>query len=82
MTILTNLNTVLGLIQKSIATLGLTVAALMVSIRCIQIMTNQDTSPASHRELRERLQRTFIYAGVIGATSALLLGVGSIAHML
>jgi hypothetical protein len=70
MTALTNLNTVVSLLQQNAAKIGITAAGLLVAVYCVGIMLNNDTSPAARAERWEKLRRVFICAAIIAATGA------------
>jgi hypothetical protein len=68
--VLTNLNHVLTLLQQNAAKMGFTVAGLLVSIYCIAIMLHNDTSPAGRAERWALLKTVFICAAIIAGTGA------------
>lgn len=70
MDLLTNLNGVLGQLQRNFAVDGVTLAGLMIVVYAIMIMFHNDTSPAARSQRWENLQKVLICAGIIvGATS-------------
>ncbi len=70
MNALTNLNHVVTLLQQNAAKIGITAAGLLISIYCVGIMLNNDSSPAARTERWEKLRRVFLCAAIIAATGA------------
>jgi hypothetical protein len=69
---LNNLNNVIKLLQQHAATIGITIAGLMVAIYTIAIMFDTDTSPTARTQRWDKLQRVLICAGIIAGTGALI----------
>lgn len=69
---LTNLNTLLGLITKNAATIGITLAGLMIAIYAMSIMLSNDNSAMANRNRWESLQRVIICAAIIAGTGILI----------
>ena len=69
-TALNNLNNVISLLAQNAAKIGITLAALLVSVYCVGIMLNNDQSPAARNERWERLRRVFFCAVIIAASGA------------
>jgi hypothetical protein len=82
MQVLTNLNTVITLLQQSAVKIGLTVAGLFVAISCIRIIMDNDTSPAARAERWVKLKTVFIFAVIIAATSVFIQFAVNIGSML
>lgn len=72
MNILSNLDTLLKSLQNSAATIGMTVAGLLVAVYSIAIMLNNDASPAARTERWERLKRVFVCAVIIAGIGAFI----------
>ncbi len=70
MNALTNLNTVVTLLQQNAARIGITTAGLLVAIYCVGIMLNNDTSPAARSERWSQLKKVFVCAAIIAGTGA------------
>ncbi|GAC1308981.1 MAG: hypothetical protein NVSMB27_46420 [Ktedonobacteraceae bacterium] len=70
MNALTHLNTIVSLLQHNAARVGITAAGLLVSVYCIGIMLNTDTSPAARTERWGQLKKVFLCAGIIAGTGA------------
>ena len=67
---LTNLNTVVTLLQQNAAKIGTTAAGLLVAIYCIGIMLSNDNSPAARTERWAQLKKVFLCAAIIAGTGA------------
>ena len=65
-----NLNNLITLLQQSAASIGFTVAGLMVAIYSIGIMLNNDPSPAARTERWAQLKKVFLCAAIIAGTGA------------
>lgn len=63
---LTNLNKLLTTLQTHAATIGLTVALLLVAVYSTAIMLSNDNSPAGRAERWGKLRTVFICAAIIG----------------
>jgi uncharacterized protein HemY len=70
--ILNTLNTLLQQIQQDAATVGLTIAGLMIVIYVIKIMLEDDTNVAAHTKRWETLRKVFLGAVLISAAGALI----------
>jgi hypothetical protein len=79
---LTNLNTLVTLLQQNAAKIGITVAGLLISIYCIGIMLNNDNSPAARTERWTQLKKVFLCAAIIAATGAFVQFATSLGGML
>jgi len=79
---LTNLNTVVTLLQQNAAKIGITAAGLLVAIYCVGIMLNNDTSPAARTERWAQLKKVFLCAIIIAATGAFVQLATSLGGML
>lgn len=79
---LDNLNTILSQLQQYAATIGLTLAGLMVGIYCMIIMLSHDTSVMANRNRWEHLQKVLICAGIIAGTGAFIQFASGLGHML
>ena len=69
------LNTLDGILKKlqaDAATVGLTIAALMIIVYTILVMFTDDTSVAAHTRRWENLRKVFICAAIIAAAGALV----------
>jgi hypothetical protein len=67
---LTNLNNIVSLLQQNAAKIGITAAGLFISIYCIGIMLNNDSSPAARTERWAQLKKAFLCAAIIAGTGA------------
>ncbi|GCE50593.1 hypothetical protein EI42_04413 [Thermosporothrix hazakensis] len=79
---LNNLNTLIEQLQVHAATIGITLAGLMVGIYAMMIMFTNDNSPTTRSQRWEQLQKVLICAGIIAATGTLIQFAQSLAHML
>ena len=79
---LTNLNTLIGLLQANAAKIGLTIAGLLVAIYAVMIMLNNDQSPAARTERWEQLKRVFLCAAIIAGMGAFVQFATSLGGML
>jgi hypothetical protein len=69
--ILGQLATILRNLQSDAASLGFTIASLMIIIYVIIVMTTDDTNVALHQKRWENLRKVFICAVVIAAAGAI-----------
>ena len=69
---LNNLNTILTQLQQHAATIGITLAGLMVGIYAMMIMLSHDNSAMANRNRWEHLQKVLICAGIIAGTGAFI----------
>jgi cytochrome bd-type quinol oxidase subunit 2 len=79
---LDKLNQVVSILQQHAATIGITVAGLMVAIYAIWIMLDNDTSPAARTERWAKLRKVFICAVIIAGTGAFVQFAQNIGGML
>jgi hypothetical protein len=79
---LNNLNAILKLLQQNAATVGITIAGLMVAVYTIAIMFDNDTSPTARTQRWDKLQRVLICAGIIAGTGALITFATALGKML
>jgi hypothetical protein len=79
---LDRLNTIAMQFQTHAATIGITIAGLMVAIYAIWIMLDNDTSPAARTERWAKLKKVFICAVIIAGTGAFVQFAQSIGAML
>ena len=70
--ILNTLNTILQKIQQDAATVGFTIAALMIVIYAILVMFDTDTSVTAHTRRWENLRKVFFSAALIAAAGAII----------
>jgi len=82
MNTLTNLNTVISTLQQNAAKIGITAAGLLVTIYCVGIMLNNDTSPAARAERWAQLKKVFVCAVIIAGTGAFVQLATSLGGML
>ena len=69
---LNNLNTIVTQLQQHAATIGITLAGLMVGIYAMMIMLSHDNSAMANRNRWESLQKVLICAGIIAGTGAFI----------
>lgn len=69
---LNKLNDVLKHLQADAATIGFTIAGLMIIISVILVMFDTDTNVAAHDKRWEHLRKTFLCAAVIAAAGAIV----------
>jgi Type IV secretion system pilin len=69
---LTKLKTLVTMLQQNAVGVGVAIAALMVVVYAIQIMFDNDTSPAARNQRWEKLTKVLICAGLIVAAGALV----------
>jgi len=69
---LQRLNTILKNLQADAATVGLTIAALMIIISVILIMFDTDTSAVAHTKRWENLRKVCVCAALIAAAGTLV----------
>jgi hypothetical protein len=67
---LTNLNSVVTLLQQNAARIGITAAGLFISIYSIGIMLSSETTPGARTERWAQLKKVFLCAAIIAATGA------------
>ena len=70
---LNTLNNVLKNLKTDVATVGFTVAALMIVISLIMIMFDTDTSVVAYTKRWDTVRKLFICAALLSATGALVL---------
>jgi hypothetical protein len=68
---LKTLNDTLKNLQADAATLGLTIASLMIVVSVILVMFDTDTSVGAHTRRWENLRKVFICAALIAAAGSL-----------
>ena len=69
---LDTLNTILKNLQADAATVGLTIAGLMIVVYVIMIMFNDDTNVVAHQKRWENLRKVFLCAALIGAAGTII----------
>ncbi|GCE32042.1 hypothetical protein KDA_75260 [Dictyobacter alpinus] len=69
---LNNLNTIVTQLQQHAATIGITLAGLMIGIYCMMIMLSHDNSAMANRNKWDNLQKVLICAGIIAGTGAFM----------
>lgn len=69
---LNQLNTILKNLQADAATVGLTIAGLMIVVYVIMVMFTDDTNVAAHNKRWENLRKVFLCAALIAAAGALV----------
>ncbi|GHO82318.1 hypothetical protein [Dictyobacter formicarum] len=69
---LNTLNGILKNLQADAATLGLTVAGLMIVVYVIMVMITDDTNVAAHHKRWENLRKVFLCAALIAAAGAII----------
>jgi len=79
---LDHLNTIVMQLQGHAATIGITLAGLMIGIYAMTIMLSNDTSAMANRTKWDSLQRVLICAGIIAGTGAFLQFAQSLGKML
>ncbi len=79
---LDRLNQIVVQLQQRAATIGITIAGLMVAVYAIWIMLDNDDSPIHRTERWSRLRKVFICAVIIAATGAFVQFAQSIGGML
>ncbi len=79
---LDRLNQIVAQLQQHAATIGITIAGLMVAIYAIWIMLDNDTSPAARTERWAKLRKVFICAVIIAGTGAFVQFAQNIGGML
>ena len=70
--ILNQLNTILANLQADAATLGLTIAGLMIVISAILILFDTNTTVGAHKDRWSELRKVFICAALITAAGAII----------
>jgi hypothetical protein len=70
MNALTNLNTIITLLQQNAAKIGITAAGLLISIYSIGIMVSSDNTPGARTERWAQLKKVFLCAAIIAGTGA------------
>ena len=70
MNALTNLNTIITLLQQNAAKIGITAAGLLISIYSIRIMVSSDNTPGARTERWAQLKKVFLCAAIIAGTGA------------
>lgn len=79
---LDHLNQILTILRQHAATIGLTIAGLMVVIYAIVIMLDNDKSPQARTERWEKLKRVFICAVIIAGFAVFVQFAQSLGGML
>jgi len=69
---LNTLNGILQNVQKDAATVGLTIAGLMIVVYTILVMLTDDTNVVAHNKRWENLRKVFLCAALIAAAGALV----------
>lgn len=69
---LRSLNDILGNLQKDAATIGLTIAGLMIVVYVIMIMFENDTNVVAHQKRWKNLRKVFLCAALIAAAGAII----------
>jgi hypothetical protein len=82
MTALDNLNNAISQLQQHAATIGITLAGLMIGIYTMIIMFNNDNSPTARTQRWEHLHKVLICAGIIAATGTFVQFATGLGHML
>lgn len=70
--ILGQLNGVLKNLQSDAATVGLTIAGLMIVVSAIWIMLDNTSNVGVHKDRWEQLRKVFVCAALIAAAGALV----------
>lgn len=79
---LDNLNNLVTQLQTHAATIGITLAGLMVGFYAMMIMLSHDSSAMANRNRWEHLQKVLICAGIIAGTGAFIQFAQGLGHML
>jgi hypothetical protein len=69
---LNTLDGILKKLQSDAATVGLTIAGLMIVVYVIMVMFTDDTTVAAHSKRWENLRKVFLCAALIAAAGALV----------
>ena len=69
---LNTLNGILKNLQSDAATVGLTIASLMIIVSVIMVMFDSDTTVATHTKRWENLKKVFLCAALIAAAGTLV----------
>ncbi|GCE09192.1 hypothetical protein [Dictyobacter aurantiacus] len=69
---LNTLNNILKNLQSDAATLGLTIAGLMIIVYVIMVMFTDDTNVTAHNKRWQNLQKVFLCAALIAAAGAIV----------
>jgi hypothetical protein len=69
---LNTLNSILQNLKSDAATIGLTIASLMIVIYSILVMVTDDTNVAAHHKRWENLRKVFVCAALIAAAGAII----------
>ncbi|GCE15061.1 hypothetical protein [Tengunoibacter tsumagoiensis] len=69
---LSTLNSILKDLQSDAATLGLTIAGLMIIVSVIMIMFTDDTNVSSYNKRWDNLRKVFLCAALIAAAGAIV----------
>jgi hypothetical protein len=69
---LNTLDDIVKKLQSDAATLGLTIAGLMIVVYTILVMFTDDTTVAAHNKRWENLRKVFVCAALIAAAGALV----------
>ena len=69
--ILSQLNGTLKNLQADAATIGFTIASLMIIVYVILVMFTDDTNVAAHQKRWENLRKVFVCAALIAAAGAI-----------
>ncbi|BCL79582.1 hypothetical protein ccbrp13_20470 [Ktedonobacteria bacterium brp13] len=71
-TTLNSLNSILKNLQSDAATVGLTIAGLMIVVYVIMVMFTDDTNVSAHNKRWENLRKVFLCAALIAAAGAIV----------
>ncbi|BCL83599.1 hypothetical protein ccbrp13_60640 [Ktedonobacteria bacterium brp13] len=71
-TTLNSLNSILKNLQSDAATVGLTIAGLMIVVYVIIVMFTDDTNVSTHNKRWENLRKVFLCAALIAAAGAIV----------
>jgi hypothetical protein len=69
--ILSQLNGILKNLQADAATVGFSIASLMIVVYVIMVMFTDDTNVAAHQKRWENLRKVFVCAALIAAAGAI-----------
>jgi uncharacterized protein HemY len=69
---LNTLNGILKNLQADAATVGLTIAGLMIVVYVILVMFTDDTNVSAHTKRWENLRKVFLCAALIAAAGAIV----------
>ena len=69
---LNTLNGILKNLQSDAATVGLTIAGLMIVVYVIMVMFTDDTNVAAHNKRWENLRKVFLCAALIAAAGTIV----------